>query len=481
MVISKKNKFFRMISLSIFLVALISGAAFAADYYVSPTGSAPWPTCTTIGNPCLASSSSKAFLDASAGDTVWFLDGTYSDLKTTEDVSNYKAVVWEPTNSGSSGKPITFKAINRRQVFLEGLQNTRIEVPIFGNDGGSTKNWWVFDGFVLSAATAGGSPLMAKVNLYYTNNVVVNDCEIIGATHSTGGGINYEGVRIEGSQYTTISNNEIHGFNESSSNQNTSAIKTYATSYTYIYNNEIYNNHHGVYLKGNGNSYADIYNNFVNADYWTIHVGLNSGDQNNHTIRNNIIIGHGAEALTDGGSTGSKENDLVVYNNTFYADVTNDLIHVGAVDVGKGPIFYNNIFYHTGSGADIITRAASGEVLQADHNIYYNSLYNRISKYSSERTYSTLSSWQSSGELEYAFDAGCGSSTKPGCGSLVTNPNFTNGSGSLNTISDFAVSNTSGRSGGLIGADVSTVGTGFSAPPNILNPDPSPLLIIIPN
>ena len=83
--------------------------------------------------------------------------------------------------------------------------------------------------------------------------------------------------------------------------------------------------------------------------------------------------------------------------------------------------------------------------------MYYGNFNVRVKTFGTGDTiYSSLSAWQSSGELY--------GGSNPGVGSVIQSPGFANTSGNLNTLADFAVTNTLGRSGGLIGADVSLVG-----------------------
>lgn len=465
-------KVLQLIFLSVFFV----GTTFAAEYYVSPTGSATWPTCTTVDNPCRASNTSKAFLGASAGDTVYFLDGVYSGIQQPNE-SDYTVPAWVPNISGTEGNPVTYKALNSRGAHLIGLKKTRMEVPIFGSGDGSRLSWVVFDGFKISAVDESGNPVMAKFNLYTADHIVVNDCEIVGATHSTGGANNYEGVRIESSNYVTVSNCYIHGWKESSYNHNTSAIKTYNAYYGKIANNLFTDNYTNIYLKGAGNGYFSIYNNFIDGGQNGLIYTMNSGDHNGHTIYNNIFSEQTLNVIGDDGATSYTANDLTIYNNTFYHTNSTISILSTTCDSGHSATIYNNIFVN--SGYDIVTRPGySSSPKYSDHNIFYPSLGVELSRYSSARYYTTLSSWQSSGELAAAVDVGCGTSKNPGCGSLVVNPMFANVSGSMSRISDFAVSNTLGRNGRLIGADVSLFGTDISVG-GTLKPEPSPLLKIV--
>src|SRR3954469_9955997 len=81
--------------------------AHAADWYVSPTGTAA-TGCTTRSTPCaLASAASTAV----AGDTVYLMNGVY----------NQQLIV---ANSGTAAAPITFKADQCATPIIESATST---------------------------------------------------------------------------------------------------------------------------------------------------------------------------------------------------------------------------------------------------------------------------------------------------------------------------------------------------------------------
>ncbi len=82
----------------------LSDSAFAATYWVSPTGAATWANCASASPlaSTAACSMARANVNAVAGDTIYLRAGTYSTL-TGLGVIN-------PTNSGTSGRMIHFSA-----------------------------------------------------------------------------------------------------------------------------------------------------------------------------------------------------------------------------------------------------------------------------------------------------------------------------------------------------------------------------------
>ena len=91
-----------------FGIFFFAKSSWAANYYVSPTGTASWGQCTNIDAPC---SLSTANTNAVAGDTVYLRGGTY----------NISGDGIAPNNNGSSySNRITFSAYNNETVTFVG-------------------------------------------------------------------------------------------------------------------------------------------------------------------------------------------------------------------------------------------------------------------------------------------------------------------------------------------------------------------------
>lgn len=105
-----------MLKRGLFVFVFINSISsiLAADYYVSPTGSATWSQCTNINTPC---SLDTANSNAQAGDTVHLRAGTYK---------TYIA----PGKSGKSDfDRITYTSYNNEQVKI---RDTRYAIHIDG-------------------------------------------------------------------------------------------------------------------------------------------------------------------------------------------------------------------------------------------------------------------------------------------------------------------------------------------------------------
>ena len=452
-------------SLIIFVVScLMAFPVFAGDYYVSPTGAETWPDCTTQGTPCKASNSDRAFLGVIAGDTVYFLDGTYSGLEFY--AANYRQPTWNPYNSGTSGNPITFKSLNERGAELVGLRDG-VATSVIGS---YQRDYIIWDGFKISAVNSSAQAILPIVRIESSDNITINNCEIIGASHDTGGVINYEGVRVENSTNILIDKCYIHGYVETSNNHNTSGYKSYNTENITIRNCQFSNNTAGIYLKGNGNDGVLLENNWIDSNYIGVIVSIKSDSTHSLTVYNNVISNNTYRNMSidsDWNGTSLADN-TIVHNNTI---VGSGWAWSGA-STGAGPSLFNNIFYNVGSASSlslISINDITEPALAIDHNIFYPSLSITMRNYGATATYTSLASWQSSGELYGGGD--------PGTGSTQSNPSFANDSGSLLELADFAVTNLLGRSGGLVGADVSLVGAGGDVAYS--RPLPSPSLKIV--
>lgn len=469
-----KTKFIFIFSL------LIIGFGFAkdvlaTDYYVSPDGGEVWPNCTTENNPCEASNTSKDFLNVVAGDTVYFLDGVYPGIEQRDPVGAYREAAWFALNSGSATNPIEFRALNRRGVTLEGLKDTvdMGRVAVIGSKSTEGEAYVTWSGFVVTAVNLNGEQIMGGINLYYSEHYTIDDCEIIGVEHALGGAYNIEGVRIEGSNYTTVKNCYIHGWKEATLNHNTSGLKTYWASHGTLSNNVFEDNYTHIYFKGGEHTDWLVNNNFIKGGNEAILYTLNSASKHNFTFDNNLAVGM-RQVFGDDGAGPYYSNDIIIKNNTSYTH------HGGwgfpVSEESKSPTVYNNIVYVGNDGVHILTRKGIYDKLkQSDHNLFYPNVKVLLNRYGDERIYDNLNDWQKSLELETETNFGCELSAHPGCGSLNIDPLFANTSGEMNQISDFYLSNNSlalnaGRDGVNMGADIDLIG--------IQNDDSIQLLVI---
>jgi hypothetical protein len=419
----------------VLLSLFIYSHALAADHYVSVSGSASWAASTNINTPCSVATSMS---NASAGDIVYFRGGTY----TAYDSDNYHGW-WEPAYSGTSGNPIIFMAYPDENPVLN-LSTSGSEDYVFGTNG---RNYLTYDGFKIVSNNGAN---LAGIIIYNSTNVTVKNCEFDGGTTIITSADNREALRIENAADITISNCLFYNVVQTSNNINTSAIKIYYTDRITIENCEIHTASVGIYVKRD-DQYVTIKNNFLHDLYFPIDQTNNGVSSSNISVYNNIIANYGHSAYS--AAEGSVYSDHVnFYNNTVYDGGTG--VNIGINQAGNAANVYNNIFYSL-SNNSIGTVTNNGDLNTCDHNSIYPSIDIRMHIYGSQATYTSLSSWQSSGELDSGGD--------PGSGSINTNPNFVTASGDRDTVAEFALSPGSpclgtGRSGADIGADYTTVG-----------------------
>ncbi len=129
-------------------LALTTSAQAGNTYYVSPTGSSGNP-----GTQASPWSLAKANSDLVADDTAILMDGSYSTQI-------------KPSNSGTAGNPITYKAQNSRMAFLTS-GNPRILID--------NRSYITLDGI---KSLHGTSRWLHGNN---SSHITVNDCEFIGS------------------------------------------------------------------------------------------------------------------------------------------------------------------------------------------------------------------------------------------------------------------------------------------------------------
>jgi len=394
------SKRLRKLFITLFLVAVgvYGGNAVAATYYVSPTGSSSWPSCTSQSSPCLAGSTTtgKAFLAAGAGDTVYFLDGTYNP----GNAPSYSVPAWNPATNGG-----TFKAVNVGGATI--VHNT--VGPAIGSNGRTSITW---DGFNITKVGGGGGYITAFFN---ANNSTIQNCDLTGiATTQTG---NVTCIFAQDTSGLKVKNNKLHG--NTGSSQNYTGITLYSITSSTIENNDVYGNVTGIFDKDGGANNVFRYNFIHNNATSGFLLGKESGGQNpyNEQIYQNVIINH-SNALEIQLSNGSASY-IYLYNNTIY-NASNGINGWGSYNVDHLEIC-NNIF--SGSGVQI--RFLSGYT-----NVYtdYNDLYNiTTSGQINFTTYSTISNWRTA-------LGGCPGTGRE-CNSITTNPSFANAGGS--TAADY--------------------------------------------
>jgi len=427
---------------------LLTQFVYAETYYVAPNGEATWNEAQNIDTPC---SVYTAMENARAGDTVLFRGGTYNFPYAYK--STWIGII-HPFYSGTADNPIVFKAYPD-------------ETPIWNvtgtPEGGYTTlfstaghEYIVLDGFTVMAnnGTAMTSVAMhgdTGIEGPYKKGCIVQNMTINGGGVFTGNN-NREGIRVDDMDGAIIRNNTIYGYN-GNNNPNYAGIKFYNDSNCIAEHNEIRNCIRGIYSKSKMcstvirfNYIRDVSIGIMDASYSSTTVS------HNNTIHDNLIVNAsyvGIRWLTE---VGFSVNGNKFYNNTLY-----NCKHGINIGDGSGWQVYNNIISRTSKGHHV-NIGVIYSISKFDHNLYDNNQSFFIQTHFEGVggvDYTSLSSWQSSGELE--------GGDNPGVGSYYADPQFENSSGTMTDALDYKLSSSSpgyrqGVGGVDIGANVDLVG-----------------------
>jgi hypothetical protein len=466
----------RPLSLSLpALTAMLACASIApaATYYVAPRAtSTNWTAATSQATPC---TTSTAMVNAVAGDTVYFLAGTYEipDTDPRYGRTHYHAFL-EPYNSGTAEAPITFAAYPGATVVLNGTVSDSDElVRVFST---CDQDYLVFDGFIIQANNGAkmGSIIVGYDSGTWTQTAVgcvIRNCTFTGGTDIITSTDNRECIRIEWSQDTVVSNCRIAHVRQSGGEgqvdwHNTSAIKLYHTRNTIIEHCDISDCSEGIYDKSDGNGtiirYNFIHDNAEGLLFASFVDGNYSHD--NCSAYHNVFAGN-KQCISDVTEEVSHSHNLTLRHNTLYADPASTTASSGIiVNAGTGKRVGDNLIYGRRQSTDVgllrfyATTGVPCTIAECDYNLFGPSsqfLIRRHGQTGSYFSYSTLAAWQASNALE--------SGAAPDQHSLVAAPQFANGSGTMTAAADFRLLPASpgyqaGSDGKDIGADTSLVG-----------------------
>jgi hypothetical protein len=357
-----------------------------ANYWVAPppegkdtypgTFDKPWATVQ------------KAADTALAGDIVNFKDGTY----------DCPSPVSFDKESGSLGRPITFRAQHHRKAVWESA----------GRVCDITRDHLILEGMVLSGDTGVG--LGAFVSLSGCNYVIFSDCEI----RNTQG----HGMFIENSSSIKIMKCEIH--NEThweDTGLSMEGIFLYSrVSRVLIDSCHIYHTSHtGISIRdATSVMVRNCHIHDTSSHGIAVGCGSATGTQHDVALRDNVIdhcgawrlaadakagvyVNYGAEELkifkndiykNDGPGLIIMTNaygPITVRNNTFYANQQAMVYDWGDISVfyrtpDSAPRLYieNNIIYNTTGLPTVCIESEVTSDIQMDHNLYYSSVSEEI-------------------------------------------------------------------------------------------------------
>ena len=414
-------------ALAMFFIA--SKNSLAADYYVSPAGSASWSACLNINTPC---SWQTAMANAVAGDTVYFRGGTY-DLGIFANHPSMAYAKMFPINSGigdPDSQRIIFKAYTGETPVITGTVASNSQENYFGC---GERNYITWDGFSATFQHNFGnyeSNVFSARGSYCT----IKNSNFTGITFNSGINYNSSLIRVEACNNCLVENNQLHdligGVN------NVAAIWIFGnTGPNTIRNNTITNSSGGIYAKTIYFS-PKVYNNFLyNNPNGTVgsyamrynYQGASPSGGLTEVYQNVIIWRNTVEQSIIQLGPSFPDSNYSIYNNTIYAPTqsgSSGIILNGSLITGLQ--VFNNIFQ---SNNRYVTYA-SGSVSYSNNNIFYTGSLN---SWVLGSNYTSLADWQATG-----YDLN----------SYVENPLFSNISGTTpESFKINAVNKNRGRGG----------------------------------
>lgn len=428
-------------------------AESGATNYVSPTGSDTWANSSNINTPC---SIATAMANASAGDVVYFRGGTYD--APAGDAASYHGL-FEPANSGTSGNPIVFMNYPGETPVLRANFVTYDNGFVIGT---GLQEYITWDGFTLTASNndvagfmMGGLFRLDQANL--KPGLVMKNLTVLGGSTLIPNTDNYDICRVEGTDGGLIQNCTIANLTTAGYSDDNAALKGYHNYSLIVENNNIYNAPNAFCSKSILKD-SIIRNNFFHDCEMGYRQNLITDVNfscNGNSVYNNVIVNNSQVGIlfVADSNNGCLANDLAIYNNTIYGSAA------GTLSIHNATLMniYNNILDASAGQQNFVTARATASINTCDHNQFGTRVFEtQVETYEAgQAVYTSLASWQASGELNDA--------TNPGVGSLASNPQYVNASGNLNELADFDLNGASpcigaGRSGANIGANIAAVG-----------------------
>jgi hypothetical protein len=412
-------------------IVLFSSLSYAGTYYVSPTGSAGWSSCTNINSSC---SWQTAMANATAGDTVYFRTGIYDPG--TSCPSEWDLVGIGPKNSGTATNPITFKAYPGENPVILSCADS---MPAFGAVNVSYIVWDGFSGTTVDNPPTPAVPAGGEVWLFlYWNSTgsVVKNCKFTGNARTVYK--NAAPVRIEQSSNNEVTNNFIQGMTGNSNAVNTAGIWLFDSTGAKVHNNTIFNCMNGIMQKTGPNVNNAIYKNFI---YSITSEGIVLDEQaiggSGDTVYQNVLVNVGYIAIDVYPDTDANQfqSNYQIYNNTVYGSSTG--IETGQ-DARNNQI-WNNIIQQVSAAEDHpLVRYYTGASMPSYSN--YNDFYSPSALWNLNYTtdYSSLAAWTAA----TGFDVN----------SVTTDPQFIAAGGSKVTNYKRVSYPANGKGGTVMGA-----------------------------
>ncbi len=415
--------------------------ASAADYYVSPTGSAAWASCTAVATPC---SWRAAMANAAAGDVVYFRGGVYEP----GEANRFDDPVMYPANDGQPGQPITLKAYPGETPVIRDAVRTGV-VPPANNTGpaaGCYLNSYVtWDGFTFERSHDNGYQASAIFRIEMSDHCVLTSSDLIGRSHFdyANGAL----IHIVQSSYVTISRNRLHGMsrdpNAIEETVNTTAIWSFDFDHVDIFNNDFYDNYGNVNTKIGTSQLYVHHNHFWNCGDSAFRATPQLAGTTDLFVYQNLI--RNCPRALDSPDPAALLYNLRFYNNTIYNSGTGMLAEVGSISYQfhRNSEIFNNIIYNAGAGDPLLIR-------------YYNSTPGQLPSYADYNDYYGGGHWNLNYTTDFGSLAAWRSATGLDANSITADPLFVNASGSNPT--DYRLQSNSPARVGRGGAYASAMG-----------------------
>jgi hypothetical protein len=313
-----------------FICLLLSTQSHAAYHWVSSSGSAAWGVCIGDTDPGIYCSLSTANSNITAGQTVYLKAGTYT------------TAYIKPTNSGSSGNPITYKNYGGTVT----ISSQTYAVYLSG------KNYIAIDGINGDSCT----------QLVHLSGASYN--EIKNGTFNRNTASNWEhSILYNSSRYNWIHSNTFSRAGQCSGSQDYGAVfdigneesSTDDSSHNLVEDNTIfYGGHHALQVSS---KYNTIRRNYVHNEAWTNDAGHRSGYMQ--------------------GRTGNAGYCLFEDNRFSYTDESCSSNGPSMCPIcTPSNIFRYNVLNHAfGKGIGIYSYAGSGDYTVPNNNRIYNNTF----------------------------------------------------------------------------------------------------------
>ncbi len=423
--------------------ALAATVAQAADYYVSPTGTATWAQCTNIATPC---SWQTAMANAAGGDTVYFRGGVYEP----GEGRLFDEPAMHPDHSGTAANAIVLKAYPGEMPVIHEAYRPGAVAPASNTDPalGCFRNSYVtWDGFTIVRNLDNGYQASAVVRFELSDHCTITNSDLIGRPHMD----QYNGslIHIVQSRHITIANNKLHGMsrdpNAVATTVNTSAIWSFNFDHVNIFNNDFYDNYGNISTKA-GTSFLTVHHNHIwNCGSAAVRAVPQIEGTTDIHIYQNVI--RDCPLVLDSPDPFALLYNLRLYNNTIYNAGGGMLANIGSPSYQwhRNTEVFNNILSNRGGGNPLLVRYFNSPnpaemPTYADNNDFHGGGHWNLNY---QTDYTTLAAWQAASGVDLH--------------SIVSDPLFVS-AGGTNPGDYKLLVNTPARTGGRGGVYATVLG-----------------------